>query len=251
MSDAITVIAHARSGIGTYDLSVLPDTLAGAYDFQDGLAAAVGKAGGFKMAVNGAPQMAHFGVDEPVWARIFADQVHASGVTLPRSGFDAVSVEPEIAAILGAGVEKLTGAVDRDTALTLIDRFHPAIELIDQRGLSVPQLTLPQAVALNVFNAGCVLGPDHIAPADLDLEAMHVTIHDDSALVGEATNNAPQHPVDAVMWLVNQLTVRGVKPQAGMVVLCGTHLPLRTLDASVGRVDVRMSGLGEVSFSLV
>ena len=38
---------------------------------------------------------------------------------------------------------------------------------------------LAQAVALNVFNAGCVIGADSVAPADLDLASLHVTIEDD------------------------------------------------------------------------
>jgi len=247
MQDAITTIVKARADVNSFDLSLLPDTLAAAYAFQDSYVAAVGDVGGYKLAVNGAPQMAHFGVTEPAWARIFATEIYASGTHLPRSSFHGVSVEPEVAAILGDGVQGLTAPVDRAGAEALIDRFHPAIELIDQRGLLLPQLTLPQAVALNVFNAGCVLGADHIAPADLDIAAMHVTIQDDGVPMGEATGTAPQHPVEAVMWLVNTLLARGIVAQPGMVVMCGTHLPLRTLEPGVARVDVAMSGLGTVS----
>ena len=250
MTDAIATIARARAETGTFDLSVLPETLDAAYAFQDGYVAATGPVGGYKLAVNGAPQMAHFGVSEPVSARILASEIYPSGSHLPRAGFHAVSVEPEIAAIIGEGVQDLTAPVDHAGAQALIDRFHPAIELIDQRGLQVPQLKLPQAVALNVFNAGCVLGESSIAPADLDLAAMQVTIHDDGTPMGEATNNAPQHPVDAVMWLLNSLLARGITARPGMVVMCGTHLPLRTLEPGIATVDVAMSGLGTVSVTL-
>jgi 2-keto-4-pentenoate hydratase len=250
MTSAIQTIAGARRSGGTFDLSLLPATLPEAYGFQDGYVAAVGAVAGYKMAINGAPQMAHFGVTEPVCARVFAAEVHASGVMLPRAGFSALSVEPEITAILGEGVQDLTSPVDRAGALALIDRFHASIELIDQRGLSVPQLKIAQAVALNVFNAGCVLGAAHVAPADLDLPAMHVTIADEGALKGEATNNPPQHPVEAVMWLLNHLLARGMNAQPGMLVMCGTHLPLRTLEPGVQRVEVAMAGLGEVAFGL-
>ena len=250
MQDAITTIARARANVDRYDLSLLPDTLEAAYDFQDGYVAAVGKVGGYKLAVNGAAQMAYFGVTEPVWARIFALEIHASGSHLPRSAYHALTVEPEIAAILGDGVQNLTAPVDLAGAAALIDRFHPAIELLDQRGISPADLTLPQAAALNVFSAGCVLGADHVAPADLDLAGMHVTIHDDGSPMGEATGNAPQPPVEAVMWLLNQLLARGITAQPGMVVMCGTHLPMRTLEPDVARVDVAMSGLGTVSVLL-
>ncbi len=250
MNDAITTTATARNEIRSFDLSILPETLEAAYGFQDDYVAAVGQVGGFKLAVNGAPQMAHFGVDEPVSARIFASEVYASGVRLKRSQFQEISVEPELAAILGEGVQDVKAPLDRAVAQALIERFHPAIELIDQRGFSVPQLKLAQAVALNVFNAGCVIGADSVAPADLDLGSLHVTIEDDGVQMGEATNNAPQDPVEAVMWLLNSLRARGITAEPGMVVMCGTHLPLRALAPAVETVQVSMSGVGAVSFAL-
>ena len=250
MTAAAQTTADARRDMGAFDLTLLPEALDEAYAFQDDYVAAVGEVAGYKMAVNGAPQMAHFGVSEPVCARVFKAQVHASGVALPRHSFSSLSVEPEITAILGEGVQDITAPVDQAGALALIDRFHASIELIDQRGFSVPQLKLPQAVALNVFNAGCVLGEAHIAPADLDLAAMHVTSHDDGALMGGATNNPPQHPVEAVMWLLNNLLARGIKAQPGMLVMCGTHLPLRTLEPDVKEVSIAMAGLGTVDFTL-
>lgn len=250
MNDAITATATARNDIRSFDLSVLPETLDAAYAFQDGYVAAVGPVGGYKLAVNGAPQMAHFGVDEPVSARVFAAEIYASGARLPWSQFQELAVEPELAAILSDGVQQVDAPLDRAGAQALIDRFHPAIELIDQRGFSVPKLKLAQAVALNVFNAGCVIGAQSVTPAELDLTSLHVTIDDDGTRMGEATNNAPQDPVEAVMWLLNQLHARGLSAEPGMVVMCGTHLPLRILDPAVAAVDVSMSGVGTVSFAL-
>ncbi|MGK0169803.1 MAG: hypothetical protein ACI9W2_001526 [Gammaproteobacteria bacterium] len=74
MQNAITTIVKARADIGSYKLALLPDTLEAAYDFQDDYGSAVGKVGGYKLAVNAAPQMAYFGVSEPVFVRIFCAQ---------------------------------------------------------------------------------------------------------------------------------------------------------------------------------
>lgn len=250
---AAKAVAEARASVSVYEL---PQGLGGApfdeaYAFQDAYVAAVGKpVAGYKLAVNGAPQQKHFGVDAPAAARIFAGEVHDSGVALPKADYDAVSIEPEIAAVLGEGVSALSGTVDRAGALAAIDRFHPAIELIDQRGYAVPALELAQAIALNVFNAGIVLGPESIAPGDLDLASMQVTLDIDGTRVGDTVNTAPQHPLDAVVWLLNHLVAHGLKAEPGMVIMCGTHLPLMTLKPDNSRVDVQMSGLGGVSFSL-
>lgn len=250
---AARAAAEARRSIGYFDM---PQGLGGApfsdaYAFQDAYAAAVGlPVAGYKLAVNGAPQQVHFGVSEPAWARIFAGEVHGSGVTLPLAGFDSVSIEPELCAVLGTGVDRLSGPVGTGAALAAIESFRPAIELVDQRGVAMPQVELAQAIALNVFNAGIVLGEGSIAPEALDLDRLQVTLTLDDEEVAVATGAAPQHPVEAVAWLLSALHARGLRAAPGMVVMCGTHLPLRGLEPEVRRVHVAMSGLGEVAFTL-
>lgn len=254
MQDSITAATQARAAKTAYALDSLPEDLGAAYDFQDGFADIVGETqggvGGFKLAINSPPQLAHFGVSDPVCARIFGDEVHASGVQLPRSSFQALSIEPEIAAVLSVGVETLQAPVTREQALSLIEAFRPAIELIDTRGNVVPQMTLGHVVALNVFNAGIVLGETTVASQDLSLSDMHVTVDDDGQRMGETTGTAPQDPVEAVMWLINHQIARGVALQAGQIIMCGTHLPIRTLAPDVQEVRVSMSGLGNVAFTL-
>lgn len=257
LDSAAQAAATARKQIERYQMPQgLDEGLDGpstdlAYSFQDAYVAAVGQpVGGYKLAVNGVPQMAHFGVSEPVSGRIFADELYDSGAVLSKSGFEAVSIEPEIAAVMGPGVETLTGPVDRAGAMAVIESFRPAIELIDQRGVPMPEVRLSQAIALNVFNAGIVLGAGRVAPEALDLDGLEVTLDLDGERVAQATGAAPQHPGDAVAWLIGHLAARGLPLSPGMVVMCGTHLPLRVLDPKVGQVDVTMGALGAVGFTL-
>ncbi|MEM8741862.1 MAG: fumarylacetoacetate hydrolase family protein [Pseudomonadota bacterium] len=251
----VQALIEARRGTGPYSL---PDAMVGAslveaYALQDAYAAAIaaeaGGIGGYKLAANSAAQMAHFSVAEPVCARIAGGEIHASGATLEAGGFDRVVVEPELAAVLGDGVT--AGApFDRAGTLAAIDRFHAAIELIDFRGRSLPDGTLSEAVALNVYNAGIVLGRAQIAPEALDLPGLHVTLSYDGTQVAEATGNAPQDPIEGVMWLLNHLAGRGIAAQPGMVIMCGTHIPPRPVEADTRRVEISMGPLGEVGFSL-
>ena len=253
LDSAAQAAAMARKQIERYQM---PQGLDGpstgpAYGFQDAYVAAVGQpVGGYKLAVNGAPQMAHFGVSEPVSGRIFAAEMYESGAVLSKSGFEAVSIEPEIAAVMGPGVETLSGPVDRAGAMAAIECFRPAIELIDQRGVPMSEVGLSQAIALNVFNAGIVLGAGRVAPEALDIDGLEVTLDLDGERVGQATGAAPQHPGDAVAWLIGHLAAHGLSLSPGMVVMCGTHLPLRVLDPKVGQVDVTMGALGAVSVTL-
>lgn len=242
--------AHGRATVSALSLPDVTD-VAAAYALQDQYVAATGKSvGGFKLAINGAAQMAHFGVKEGVSARIFSDEIYRNGSAFAWSDFGSVSVEPELCAVLGPGVRDITGPIDRLGAIACIDRFHAAIELIDQRGYAVPDLQLGQAIALNVFNAGIVLGDASIAPDALDLPNIQATLTLDGERVGDVTGAAPQDPIEAVAWLITHLHRRGVGLEPGMVVMCGTHIPIRLLEEHARDVEISMSGLGTVSFAL-
>jgi 2-keto-4-pentenoate hydratase len=249
VEDIAERIAAARAEGRAYDL---PDTedLAQAYAVQDALAAKVGEAAGWKLAVNGKPQMQFFGVSEPVAARVFRADVAESGAALPRRRFHALTIEPEIMAVMGEGAGALGAEASAGETIAAIDRFLPAIELIDMRGLSLKDATLPQAVALNVFNAGAVTGGPGVAPDQLDPATVGVTLDIDGRRAGEATGSAPQPPVEAVRWLAGHLAARGLALRPGDVVLCGTLLPMTLLPETARRVRVRMKWLGEVGFSL-
>ena len=96
-----------------------------------------------------------------------------------------------------------------------------------------------------------MVGEASVAPDALDLDALTVTLRLDGAVAAETTGTAPQHPVDAVHWLLNQLLSRQVPLTSGMVVLCGTHLPMHAVAPETNDIAVEMTGLGTVSFSLV
>lgn len=254
LSDWAKGAANARAAVAAIELPQIDDFGLG-YALQDAyvdaVASSCGGIGGYKLAVNGKAQMAHFGVTQPASARIFANEIYSNGAALARSGFIGVTVEIELAAILGPNVANLDTPVDLDTARGAIDRFHASFELIDQRGIAMPQLQLPQAIALNVMNAGVVLGEDSIAPDALDLENLRVVMTVDGDIAADTTGTAPQNPVEAVQWLINHLASRGLRPEPGMVVMCGTHIPMLTLAPDVRQVTAELSGFGALSFSLV
>ena len=250
-------ILDSRNACTEYKLpeSIAKGSLHDAYEFQSSLVLEMISAGhssgvgGFKIAVNGKPQMDYFGVEEPCAGLVQKQEILSSPATCSASHYMSLAIEPEIAAIMGPGIEELTGIPTRESMAECIERFVPSIEIIDMRGLRIQDPTLPKAVALNIFNAGCVLGSDGIEPKDLTLDTMTVKLTIDGKLIDEKANNAPQHPLDAVAWLVSHLEHRPFKLTPGMVVLCGSHIPLFSVPDIARQIDVTMSGLGTVSLS--
>lgn len=70
------------------------------------------------------------------------------------------------------------------------------------------------------------------------------------AEVGARLDGAPQDPGEGLLWAARALKGRGLRLRAGMIVLCGTHLPPHAITAP-GQVLVEMAGFGTVGFSVV
>jgi len=190
-----------------------------------------------------------FGVSEPISARLFADQKHLSPATLSQNDYRSLLIEPEILAILGADIEPRDVGHDRDSVVDAIEKFVPAMELIDSRGISIPDVLLASAIAQNVSCEGLVMGGPGLPPRDLTIETLKTTVTFDGEMIAELAGKAPQHPLDVVAWMANHLASRGQQLKAGMVILCGTHMPPKPLGTAKS-VNVEMVGLGSVEFNI-
>lgn len=232
-----------------------PRDLKGAYQLQDAVTEsltadpAFGSVAGWKIAANSAALMARFGVDEPLSGRIFAGQRHNSPANLKASAYRQFAIEPEIAAIMGATIAPQDVPYDTETVRQAIDRFVPSMELLDMRDADMPNIHLPDAVAQNISNVGTVVGGPGIAPDQIDTAAIRMTLSLDGEILHDVTGGAPQRPLEAVTWLANHLSARGLSLQAGQVVLCGTHTPIWYHEGA-GQITVSMSGLGEASLTM-
>ncbi len=232
-----------------------PRDMARAYADQDALHAYLMSSGrrtgvaGYKIAVNSKAQMAHFGIDEPASGRVYADQTSVSPAQRRVGDYTCFAFEPEIAAILGAPIDGTGGAVDRKQVIAAVERFVPALELIDLRNAKLPDVHLPDVIAQNITNAGAVIGGDGAAVSAVDPDTITTKVSVSGQSDVDVTGGAPQPPIDAVMWIVNHLGRRGISLEAGQFILCGTHIPMQRVETPA-RIVVGMSGLGRVELTL-
>ncbi len=233
-----------------------PRDFASAYADQDAVTARLisgghrGAVAGFKIAVNSKALMDFFRIAEPASGRIHADQASQSPARRRVSDFSDFAFEPEIAAVLKAPIAPSAGMIDRDQALEAIDRFVPALELLDLRRAKLTDVHLPDVIAQNITNAGAVLGDGGADPSTFDPRTLVTTVSVSGQPPVEVVGAAPQDPVEAVCWLANHLGQRGIGLEAGQFVLCGTHLPLQPLEGPA-EIVAEMSGLGRAELSLV
>ncbi|PQO24308.1 hypothetical protein C2I36_03360 [Rhodobacteraceae bacterium WD3A24] len=232
-----------------------PRDMAAGYATQDRLVEnliAEGRRGpvaGYKIAANAPALMKRFGVSEPASGRVFADQCHESPAQRASAEFHTFALEPEIAAVIGARLTPDHAPFERARIAAAIDRFVPALELLDLRGADMSAVHLPDVVAQNISNAGAVVGAHGVGADDLDTARLHTEVMIDGAPAISVTGGAPQDPVEAVQWLAGHLAARGLTLEPGQIVLCGTHAPMHPV-AGPASIELRMSGLGTVEFRL-
>jgi 2-keto-4-pentenoate hydratase len=202
--------------------------------------------GGYKIAFNKPSSMDYYRIGEPCLAPVFADRIVATGARLAGADYNELVIEPELIVTLATDVAP---GADRAAVMAALGPVRPGFELMDVRGAFARDPTAAQAVAQGIYNAGAVLGGPGIAIGDLDLSRIETRVAIEGGVVEKAIGAVPQDPVEAVAWVARTLEARGERLKAGMIVLCGTHLPTRTVTAPAD-IRVDMSGLGSAEFRL-
>lgn len=205
--------------------------------------------GGYKMAFNSPASMQYYSLAEPCVAPVYGGQIVDSGAVLDARNYHTFIVEPEICIVLGKDIP-MVERLDRSFVVGCIDSVRPSFELLDHRGAFALDPSAALAVAQGIYNVGAVLGK--AVPANLlDQRASLVTTFSiNGATVGEKIDAAPQDPIDAISWMAGALARRGQMLKAGMIVLCGTHLPSKAITA-LSKVEVSMGVLGTAHFELI
>lgn len=204
---------------------------------------------GYKIAFNKGSSLAYYGLSEPCIAPVFSDLVVASGARLDASRYRDFVIEPELVITLSVDLVHDAKRDDADLARHVAS-VRAGIELMDVRGAFAHDPSAAEAVAQGVYNIGAVLGREEIALTALDIGHLTTTLHRNGELEGRATGAAPQHPLDVLRWLSERLDRDGKALEAGMIVLCGTHLPGYAVSGPAS-IDIAMRSLGKVGFDFV
>jgi 2-keto-4-pentenoate hydratase len=247
---ASMLLAGRRGGTPLPNLPAdcLPADPGEGYEIQNAFVAqSDGQVVGYKIGATSEKAQAFLGAEGPFFGRVFDSGLHHSPARLPADRFIFRLIEPEFAFGLGEDLPARPEGYDRATVESAIALVRPAIEIVTCALENWHFQGVPSLIADNGVNAALVLGDPDEDWRRLDLAAHAVELTVNGAPAGDGVGaNALGHPIEALLWLANQLSHRGIGLKKGEVVTTGVVTPFVLLEA--GDEAVASFGvLGEVS----
>ncbi|MDA0788547.1 MAG: fumarylacetoacetate hydrolase family protein [Proteobacteria bacterium] len=228
-----------------------PVTLDDAYAVQDVytrlLAGSESAFGGYKIAYTTPVMQQRLGASEPAFGRMLSRQILASPTTLRASDHPGLEVECEVA--LRIGHDLPPGDLTEQAVFDAVSNIMIAFELVNRRPFDGPR-SLVQSIAMNVSNAGAVIGSAISEWRALDLPGSRAVLQINGTTVGEGHGrDVAGHPVRPLVWLAKALSKRGHKLTRGDIVITGSMIPPTPVTAG-DLVVLSMDHLGQVELQL-
>lgn len=232
-----------RPGWPDIAVQLRPATIAEAYRLQAAVHSRLVAEGdalvGWKVGATSAAGQRGFGLQEPVYAGLFASDRSASLAEALRRPLTRPSLECEIAVVLQ---RDLTGAdLSTATITAAIGACHIACEIIDNRYGDPMALGVPTLIADDFFQVGFVMGAGNTAWQTQDLTAAEGFIEID----GERRTGSVRDvltPLDSLRWLAGALARNGLSLRAGQIVLTGTLVAPTPISPAARAVSMGITG---------
>ena len=177
-------------------------------------------------------------------AMIDASTITPSGVRWAVTPGERIGIETEIAFRFARPLPARASPYTADEVLDAVDSAFPAIEMVVSRYVDPSRVTLVEAIADNVANAGLVCGAD--VPGWRDLDLARLTVRQSCAgqvQVEQVGGNPSGGPIAPLVWLANYLPMIGLHIEAGHVVTTGSCTGLIWVE-SHQRVEGGFQGFG-------
>lgn len=228
-----------------------PHSIADAYAICDQLAELLGwDVGGWFCACTNEAIQTMLGLDEPYYARLFEDLLHASPARLRAGDFPPIIIECEFAFTLARDLPARDEPYTREEVGEAVAKVHPAIEVVAGHLENWPEQDVFSVIADNGTDGGLVYGEGVDWTPELDLGAVKVTLSANGAVVREGTGaRVLGNPFDAFVWLANARSRDGDGLRAGHIHNTGTATDIYPVEGAV-KLVADFGGIGAAELEI-
>ena len=190
----------------------------------------------------------YLGMEHPCGGGIFDSTVRQVDGTFDFDSFLHVGVECEIAVRLGSVIRAVDGPHDLAGVSKAVASIFAAIEIVDDRYVDFVH-RIPDWrtwLADDFFGAGIVLGEPVQDWPELDLPSIQGSMRINGIEVGTGHGRdiIRGHPLEALVWLANDVSRRGRDLPAGWIVMLGSVVQTKWLNPG-DVVEAEIEGLGK------
>lgn len=230
MTAADQLLAEAR--IHHQRLAELPEAVRPkdpeeAYRCQEGLIPRLlghygGSAIGYKIACTNVTAQQQLSVDGPFYGHLLSSFTAVSPGRLKANDFFMRVIEAEFAFQMGRDLPPVSKPRGRDEVAAAVEGVLPGIEIVDSRFDDWTTIGALSLTADNACNAAWVRGALLKDWQRFDLAAQAVRLLVNGQVLREGTGaNVLGHPLNALTWLANMLSSRGLGLRAGEFITTG------------------------------
>jgi len=199
---------------------------------------------GRKIGLTSVAVQKQLGVDSPDFGMLFADMAYGDGEAIAAGKLIQPKVEAEIALVLKADLTQAQHTYADIISAT--DYALAAIEVVDSR-IENWKISLLDTVADNASSAAYVLSSQPVSLADVDLVNCKMQMTRAGEVVSEGIGKAClANPLNAAVWLADEMVKRGRPLQKGDFVLTGALGPMVVANPG-DEFQVQIDGFGSVT----
>jgi len=240
--------------------AIRPRTPGEAYTIQDGLIDRLiahygGSLIGYKIACTNVTAQRQLNVDAPFAGRLlsafFVESFLGRPARVEADKFFMRVVEAEFAFEMARDLPSTTAPRSREEIAAAVKGVLPGIEIVDSRFDDWTTIGAPSLIADNACNAAWVKGPllTDWRKIDLAAQAVRVTVNGNVLREGSGSN-VLGHPLNALEWLVNHLSTRGLGLKAGQYVTTGVTTEVYMAERG-DRITADFGPVGSVDLEFV
>lgn len=206
----------------------LADARCGQERFVKVLMRTLGPPVGYKVGITSPARQAAFGLKGPVWGVLLKNMLRPNGASFPASFGARPVIEPDLLVrVKSDGLEKA------ETPLEAAQHLSEIIPFIEVPDLRFAESAKPDGGALVAIDVGALSGvigtpvPVEASQAFVDaLATMRVVLQDGSGGEQRGLGAAVmENPLNAAIWLAQELAAEGRRLKRGDLISVGTFLP--------------------------
>jgi len=236
--------------------AIRPATPAEAYTVQDGLIDRLlahygGSVIGYKVACTNVTAQRQLNVDAPFCGRLLSAFFFESPARVDAGKFFMRVVEAEFAFEMARDLPPTAAPRSRQEIAAAVKGVLPGIEIVDSRFDDWTTIGAPSLIADNACNAAWVRGRLITDWQAIDLAAQAVRVTVNGKVLREGSGgNVLGHPLNALEWLVNSLSARGLGLKAGQYATTGVTTEVYMAERG-DRITADFGPVGSVDLTFV